>query len=174
MQQRSEASRDSQCASNFLTAAKAWWAEYVRKSPDFRTRPVKVLARGEDGSQYPVTAFVRPLQLGRALPTARHAARYVSLLQRRDLDQSLDHPGATTSAAAAAAAECWCSLHTVLTCRGGSTEDLAVLLCSLLLGFGQDAYVAVGRLRNGCGHVWVITRAAYAETTHWEPATGES
>lgn len=45
---------------------------------------LQVLARGEDGAQYPTPCFVQPLQLGRALSTPRSAARFVALLQRRD------------------------------------------------------------------------------------------
>jgi hypothetical protein len=41
--------------------------------------------------------------------------------------------------------ETWCTLHTLLSSRSGSSEELAVLLASLLLGHGLDAYVAVGR-----------------------------
>jgi hypothetical protein len=39
--------------------------------------PAQVLATAEDGSQYPVCCFVRPLQLGRELGSAREAARWV-------------------------------------------------------------------------------------------------
>ena len=52
-----------------------------------------------------------------------------------------------------------------------------MLLCSLLLGFGLDAWVVVGRLSEGDGgggtHLWVMTRGAMPSPCFWEPATGE-
>ena len=36
-------------------------------------------------------------------------------------------------------------------------EDHSILLCNLLLGFGLDAYIAIGISING-PHTWVITR----------------
>lgn len=154
----------------------------------------QVLARAEDGSQHPSCSFVRPLQLGRAVPTPLHAARLVALLRRRDDDaESLSAavlgPGSESAAAAAAQSECWCCLHTVLASRSASAEEQALLLCGLLLGFGLDAYVAVGRAKAmaaarggggggagaGAGHgaIWVVTRGAFAETTHWDPGSGQ-
>jgi len=38
----------------------------------------------------------------------------------------------------------WHSLHTFIAQRSGDVQEHAVLLCSLLLGFGLDAYVCVG------------------------------
>jgi len=49
-------------------------------------------------------------------------------------------------------------------------------LCNLLLGFGLDAYVAVGISING-PHVWVITRNKLEnkkyKVTYWESLTGQ-
>lgn len=45
--------------------------------------------------------------------------------------------------------------------------------CSLLLGFGLDAFVCVGRLHSGAVHMWCITRGSLGSATmHWEPASG--
>lgn len=41
----------------------------------------QVLARCEDGGQYPVCTWLAPLQLGRSIATPRQAHRFVSLLQ---------------------------------------------------------------------------------------------
>lgn len=38
----------------------------------------------------------------------------------------------------------------------GDIEMHAVLLCSLLLGFGLDAYVVIGASSDG-PHLWVLT-----------------
>jgi centrosomal protein CEP76 len=62
----------------------------------------------------------------------------------------------------------------------GDSEDHAVLLCNLLIGFGLDAYVCVGT--NGEGsHAWVLQRQMRATQacvkqkpiiTCWESLTG--
>jgi len=47
-----------------------------------------------------------------------------------------------------------------------------LLLCSLLLGFGLDAYVAVGTDAQG-GHLWVVTRSSPQRTVFWESLSGQ-
>ncbi|KAG2497285.1 hypothetical protein HYH03_004868 [Edaphochlamys debaryana] len=165
-QQRLEHSRDADVMAAFVAHAKAWWGEYVAQNLAFKARPIKVLATGEDGSQYPVCCFVRPLQLGRGLANAREAARFVSLLARRE-DLQVLPPGGQSEAG-----ECWCLLHTILASGSAVKEEAAVLLCNMLLGFGLDAWVVVGRLLDGAGHTWVLTRGPLAAPTFWEPATG--
>ena len=62
-------------------------------------------------------------------------------------------------------------------------EDHAILLCSLLLGFGLDAYVVCGIYfqiyysgSTGDGpHFWVLTSSGLGEkavNTFWESLTG--
>ncbi|GLC75661.1 Centrosomal protein of 76 kDa [Pleodorina starrii] len=164
-QQRMEHARDADVMAAFVAGAKAWWGEYASQNLAFKARPIKVLATGEDGSQYPVCCFVRPLQLGRALANAREAARFVSLLRRREDLAALPSGGLSE------VAECWCQLHTVLAAGTATKEEMAVLLCSLLLGFGLDAWVVVGRLHDGSGHTWVMTRGPLASPCFWEPST---
>jgi centrosomal protein CEP76 len=63
----------------------------------------------------------------------------------------------------------------------GDSEDHAVLLCNLLIGFGLDAYVVVGT--NGEGsHAWVLQRQMLASPSgvkpkpkviFWESLTGQ-
>jgi centrosomal protein CEP76 len=56
----------------------------------------------------------------------------------------------------------------------GDSEDHAVLLCNLLLGFGLDAYVAIGTNSEG-SHAWVLTRrqaGGKAKVDFWESLTG--
>lgn len=58
----------------------------------------------------------------------------------------------------------------------GDSEDHAVLLCNLLLGFGLEAYVCVGTNSEGA-HAWVLTRtlveASGKKKIHfWESLTG--
>lgn len=47
------------------------------------------------------------------------------------------------------------------------------MLCSVLLGFGLDAWVCVGTRRSGSPHTWVMTRGPYSAVTFWETTTGE-
>lgn len=70
----------------------------------------------------------------------------------------------------------WQKTHTFLAIGKGDVEDHSVLLCNLLLGFGLDAYVAVGISING-PHIWVLTRAKLDnkkfKITFWESLTGQ-
>lgn len=50
-------------------------------------------------------------------------------------------------------------------------EDHAVLLCSLLLGFGLNAYVCVGTKAKGTAHTWVMTISPEGEVAFWESLT---
>ena len=47
-----------------------------------------------------------------------------------------------------------------------------MLLCSLLLGFGLDAYVCVGAKAKGAAHTWVVTLGVDGLVTFWESLTG--
>ena len=51
-------------------------------------------------------------------------------------------------------------------------ENHATLLCSLLLGFGLDAYVIVGTKAKGIPHAWVMTLGTDGLVTFWESLTG--
>jgi len=63
----------------------------------------------------------------------------------------------------------------------GDSEDHAVLLCNLLIGFGLDTYVCVGT--NGEGsHAWVMQRQSLPsqngskqkpKVVFWESLTGQ-
>ena len=52
-------------------------------------------------------------------------------------------------------------------------EDHAVLLCSLLLGFGLDAYVVIGTKSKAQAHTWVMTLGAEGGVTFWESISGQ-
>ena len=49
----------------FFAYARTWWQQYVNLSPSHSTRPVKLFALSELGTQRPVTAFLTPLRGGR-------------------------------------------------------------------------------------------------------------
>ena len=53
-------------------------------------------------------------------------------------------------------------------------EDHVVLLCSLLLGYGLNAYVVIGTKTKGCAHAWVATIGADGDdVTFWESLTAQ-
>ena len=52
-------------------------------------------------------------------------------------------------------------------------EDHSTLLCSLLLGYGLEAYVCVGSKEQGLAHCWVATLGAEGTVTFWESLTGQ-
>ena len=62
---------------------------------------------------------------------------------------------------------CLINFHFVLK----DCEDHAVLLCSLLLGFGLNAFVCVGTKAKGAAHTWVMTISPEGEVTFWESLT---
>jgi centrosomal protein CEP76 len=103
--------------------------------------------------------------LGRAINTPYEASRFVSLIPY----ERKENPGGEKI-------EIWQSAHTFLTIKKGDVEDHSTLLCNLLLGFGLDAYIALGSSLNG-PHVWVLTRSKlenknYA-VTFWESLNGQ-
>jgi len=116
-------------------------------------RLVKIFAEDEWGGHRPGCSYVTPLSAGRLLDSPRHAARFVSLIPYTKLD-------AVGTGTGAGRMEVWNHFHTFLSLRRVDCEDHAILLCSLLLGFGLDAYVCVGTVQDqGAGgsmrdHVW--------------------
>ena len=154
--------RDAQVEAErrFFAYARAWWQQYVELSPAHANRAVKLFALSELGTQRPVSAFVRPLRAARLLRSPRHAAHFVSLLRHR-----------REPAAGNAVTDVWRSVHATLATRAGETEEHALLLCSLLLGFGLDAYVCLGADGRG-SHVWVLTVGADGARMFWESLNG--
>ena len=110
--------------------------------------------------------FVRPLIGIRGIDSAFHAARFVSLFQY--IPEMLPTKDQR--------AEIWHSFHTFIAQGYGDVEDHATLLCSLLLGFGLDAYICIGTSGDG-PHIWVMTRIFKDESKtykvkYWESLTG--
>ncbi|XP_037533110.1 centrosomal protein of 76 kDa isoform X2 [Nematolebias whitei] len=145
----------------FLVYAKQWWREFLEIRPSHQSKMVKIFAQDENGVNRPVCSYVRVLRAGRLLESPRQAARFVSLLAHERVPV----------VGGGAKQEAWCTLMAFL-CRGkGDCEDHATLLCSLLLGFGLDAYVCVGTKAKGVPHAWVLTRGTDGSITFWESLT---
>jgi len=144
----------------FLVYAKQWWREFLQIRASHSNRLVKIFAQDECGTNHPVCSFVCPLRAGRLLDSPRQAARFVSLL-------GYEH----APYVGGGKAEMWSSLFAFL-CKGkGDCEDHAALLCSLLLGFGLNAYVCVGTKAKGAAHSWVMTISPEGEVIFWESLT---
>ncbi|KAJ8412653.1 hypothetical protein AAFF_G00116040 [Aldrovandia affinis] len=145
----------------FLVYAKQWWREFLEIRLSNQTKLVKIFAQDENGVNRPVCSYVRVLRAGRLLDGPRQAARFVSLL---GMERAPVLGGGAKQ-------EQWCTLLAFL-CRGkGDCEDHATLLCSLLLGFGLEAYVCVGTKAKATAHAWVMTLGADGTITFWESLT---
>ncbi|XP_060069379.1 centrosomal protein of 76 kDa-like [Ylistrum balloti] len=157
-----EKNRQAERERLFLVYAKQWWKEYLQIRPEHSDRLVKIFAQDENATNRPVCSFVKPLRSGRLLDTARHSARFVSLIHHERI-QTLGG-GART--------EQWTNMHAFLCRNKGDTEDHATLLCSLLLGFGLDAYVCVGTKAKGAVVAWVMAITVDGQITFWESLNG--
>jgi centrosomal protein CEP76 len=157
----------------FFQYSRIWWKEYTDVNPSFKNRLVKIFAEDEWGGHKPVCYFVRPLTGGRVIDSPRHAARFVSLIPYTKVE---------SIGAGAGRTEIWHTFHTFLSLRKGDCEDHAVLLCSMLLGFGLDAYVCNGTVVDNNDverdHLWVMTRSpgrgkGVRRVVFWESLTGQ-
>ncbi|XP_077208924.1 centrosomal protein of 76 kDa isoform X2 [Paroedura picta] len=147
----------------FLVYAKQWWREYLQIRPSHNTRLVKIFAQDENGISRPVCSYIRPLRAGRLLDTPRQAARFVSVL---------GYERAPVIGGGGGKQEQWCTLLAFLCTNKGDCEDHANLLCSLLLGFGLEAFICVGTKAKGVPHTWVMTYGIDGTVTFWESLTG--
>ena len=139
--------------------AKEWWQQYLDSRPAHKGRVVKLFALSEFGVQRPVCCFVRPLCAHRLLDSPTQAAHFVSLINFERHES-------------VGADDVWHTVHSTLCRRCGDVEEHATLLCSLLLGFGLDAYVVTGTDERGA-HTWVMSRADDGAVTFWESLTGQ-
>jgi hypothetical protein len=157
----------------FLGYAKRWWREYKEVHPSYRDRPVKIFGESERGEFLPVCSYVTPISAGRLLESPYHAARFVALIPYKR-EETL---GASSSSGGARK-ELWYPPHVTLALRQGDVESHAVLLCSLFLGFGLEAYVCSGTRIDSEGveneYCWVVTRYATTVAAPEGSSTGRS
>ena len=153
-------------AAEFYEYSMKWYNEYRSLKNDFGKRSVKIYADNISNSMKPIVSYVCSLKL-RAVDSPEDAHRFVSLIpyvKPADADQTL---------------VVWRNFHSFLVEGRGEVQDHASLLCSLLLGFGLDAYVCIGSCSDG-PHCWVLVRNVEKEggavkmtCTFWESLTGE-
>ncbi|KAK3741153.1 hypothetical protein QZH41_011834 [Actinostola sp. cb2023] len=155
-------SRASERERRFMGYARQWWKDYMSGHLSHSRQQVKIFAQNECGASKPVVSFITPIDTGHLLDTPRHAAIFVSLLKHEDECSMFG-----------SRVDSWTSLHAFL-CRGkGSCEDHAILLCSILLGFGLNASVCLGTKDTGQPHAWVMTRQQDGRVVFWESLTGQ-
>lgn len=154
----------------FLVYTRRWWAEYQSLRPTHKERRVKLFASTTTGRMVPVTHFVSPLQAEFGIDSPQDAARFVSLLRvTSEVADSVNPLNTETNT--------WLAPFIFLSQRQGHSCNHAALLCSLLLGFGIDAYCATGTCQSGELGVFVISRSVDARgavtATVWNATTGE-
>ena len=167
--------RMSKLNRDFILTARSWWARARKQYPHVENRVVKILAEDESGQHRFVSSFVAPHTPPRELVNARFAARFVSLIPfKRDM-------GLTGGRI-----ETWRCALALLSRMQGDAEDHAILLCGMLLGWGLNAWVALGTIDSSAGssahgdtraHCWVVTLDASSDRAHprvtcWETLTG--
>ena len=163
------------------------WANLRRAFPFLESRAVKLIAEDECGQNRIVCDFVRPIVPPRTTCLSRgptFCARFVSLVPYRRI-----------VGLSGGRVQNWLPAHVTLLRSAGDTEDHAILLCSLLLGWNMNAYVALGSIvaaktnnsqqdedpavitEGGGGggqvvsHAWVVT--IDSALTFWEPLSGQ-
>ncbi len=157
--------------------ARSWFARARREFPFLEDRKIKIVSEDECGRHRFVTGFVSPAVVApRSLDGPRFAARFVSLIPfKRDVSLS----GERVST--------WHSAQCTAIRLQGDVEDHAILLCSMLLGWGMDAWVAYGTIYDSDGkkehkgqslfrpHYWVVTLDDLHDgrLVFWESLTGQ-
>ncbi|XP_075252623.1 centrosomal protein of 76 kDa-like [Convolutriloba macropyga] len=158
-----EWSRVNEKNKSFFNYAKQWWKEYLQIRPENNQRLVKIFAQDENGTTRPVCSFVRPLRTGRVLESALQCTRFVSVLSSEGTDDAMGGTSSTST---------WQSLFCTLAQNKGTSADHANLLCSLLIGFGLNAYVCFGTKSKQEPHSWVVIVGADNIVTFYESTTG--
>ena len=126
--------------------------QFVQLFPD--RKPLFLVARNEAGVPKFVCSTLRPTQLPyKSIYDLRTAAAFVAnYMEYEPLPHPLELPQFLPSPS------------TVLQWRAGDSFDLAMLLASLLLGDGYDAYVVVGTAPR-----WITLRDLSRTSTRFQP-----
>lgn len=114
---------------------KSWYANCRSNHPYIEDRRIKLISLDECGRHRMVCNFVGVLKPPRSMDGPRFAARFVSLIP---FYRSLELIGGNISS--------WNSSYSTLVKLQGDIEDHAIVLCSLLLGWGMDAWIAYGSI----------------------------
>ena len=122
-------------------AMRILWAKARKNFPFIDNRPlIKLIAEDECGQNRVCCDYICPIYPLRNSQLAngpRFAARFVSLI-----------PFNRVNSLSGGRREQWLPAQAMLLRRAGDVEDHANLLCSLLLGWGMNAYVCSGYIRS--------------------------
>ncbi len=114
---------------------KSFWARVQAEHVHVSNRQLKFIAEDECGRLRFVGSFISAMACQRQIEGPRFAARFVSLIPYR---REMTLAGGRVNR--------WQSAFGTLSSLRGDVEDHCVLLCSLLLGWGFNAYVAQGTI----------------------------
>lgn len=167
-QQDAEKKFEAEAHQQFLEYAKEWYSEFKEIRASHSKRLVKMFAETDDRSSIytPICSLIYPLVAHKLMDSPHHVARFVSLIPFQRLEDF-----------SSSRIEIWHCLQAFLSRGCGDSEDHAVLLCNLLLGFGLEAYVCIGTNIEGA-HTWVMTYD-YTQSSRrpkikiWESLTGQ-
>ena len=171
-------------------AMRILWAKARKNFPHIENRPlIKLIAEDECGQNRVCCDYICPIFPPRNSQLAngpRFSARFVSLI-----------PFNRVCSLSGGRREQWLPAQAMLLRKAGDVEDHANLLCSLLLGWGMNAYVCSGYIRSSfqrvisttassgsashaqsvgetaVPHYWVVTSDAMSSILFWEPLSGQ-
>lgn len=139
----------------FFTYSTEFWNDYKSIHPTFAKRSVPLYRESEDRIFVHVCKYVHSLYNVRGIDSPFHALRFVSLIPFEQ--ESIN-------------SKTLCKrFHSFLSFGQGTVIDHCNLLCSLLLGFGLNAYICTGYSIQG-EHCWVMTLGK--ENIVWESLNG--
>ena len=115
---------------------KNWWLEALQKYPHIKNYIIKIITEDELGSHRLVCSLLSSIQSHRfSLINPRYSARFVSLIPfHRDVSLI------------GGRVETWRSSYGTLCRLQGDVEDHVILLCSMLMGWGLDAWIGLGTI----------------------------
>ncbi|KAI3378124.1 hypothetical protein SNEBB_005761 [Seison nebaliae] len=155
----------------FHQYAEEWQEEFLQIRPSHSSRHLRILSVDENGKCWSVCRWIRPRPSPRILRSSGEAVRFVSLLKLDNKEKKmLGMPmnGEKRN---------WNSPFATLSLKSGNVEEHSLILTSLLLGLGMNAFTALGTLNDGTYHCWVVTiieQTDKFEVTFWESTNGES
>ncbi|CAH8464457.1 unnamed protein product [Heterobilharzia americana] len=168
-----ESTRSAERESSFTNYVRQWWRELTHlREGFFSDRIIKIFATDENGHTQFVCNYIDPLSVSFLLETPYIAARFVSSI-----------PYEPFYGVGAGIKERWCSGLAFVSANCGDIPDHANLLCSLLLGYGLEAYVALGTSQFNMNkqiittslhpYAWVVVCSDdYHKITFWDSITG--
>eukprot|EP01135_Chromosphaera_perkinsii_P005465 Nk52_evm14s352 gene=Nk52_evmTU14s352 len=166
---------------HFARSVSLWLEDYLHIRESHRQRCVKVFATDSTtGSRIPVGNFLCKIKSTVFFDTPLIAARFVSLfgknsnaLRNSAYSSNLVQQSQDASRHLTHVKHEWAPLSTFISQRWGDDKSHSLLLCSLLLGFGQNAFVTMG-IKKGIGlYSWVTTILEDQTVMFWDSMNGK-